>query len=95
MAPVTVDNLKAHLNIVDDDTHDEVLADKLAAADEWVRLYCGIAPDATSIPAPVAEATRKFAAHLFANREVALVGETAQIIPLSLIDLLEPYRRPW
>ncbi|CAJ0861987.1 hypothetical protein AMST5_01447 [freshwater sediment metagenome] len=43
-------------------------------------------------PAPIAEAVRQLAAHLFENREASIVGVTANEIPFGVFDLLTPYR---
>jgi hypothetical protein len=43
------------------------------------------------MPAPVDEAIRQLAGHLYANREATLVGVTAQALPFGVLDLLTPY----
>lgn len=43
-------------------------------------------------PAPVAEAVRLLASHLFENREASLVGVTAKELPFGFTDLLSSYR---
>lgn len=88
---VSLASLKAHLNITDD-TDDALLADKLAAASEWVSQYTAIPLDSAEIPAPVLEATRMLAAHLYENREATLVGVTAQALPFGMLDMLASYR---
>lgn len=88
---ITLQSLKAHLNVIDD--HDDLLiGEKLAAASQWVAGYTAIPVDSTNIPAPVLEAVRQLAAHLYANREASLVGITAQALPFGMLDLLDPYR---
>ncbi len=89
--PVTLDNLKAHLNLTTD-ADDALLAGKLAASAEWVAKYTGIPSDDAALPAPVQEATLQLAAHLFENREASLIGVTAQTLPFGMLDMLEPYR---
>ncbi|MFZ5678494.1 MAG: head-tail connector protein [Pseudomonadota bacterium] len=88
---VTVDNLKAHLNLTSD-ADDALLADKLAAALEWVAKYTGIPSDDANLPPPVREATLRLAADLYENREASLIGVTAQALPFGMLDMLEPYR---
>lgn len=88
---VSLPSLKAHLNLTTGDD-DAMLADKLAAASEWVAKYTGIPSDSDDIPPPVDEAVRQLAAHLYENREASLVGVTAQSLPFGALDLLEPYR---
>jgi uncharacterized phage protein (predicted DNA packaging) len=87
---VSLNDLKAHLNItISDDDH--LLTYKLEAASEWIALYTGIPMDACDTPAPVNEAIRQLAAHLYANREATLVGVTAQALPFGVLDMLLPY----
>lgn len=89
--PVTLASLKSHLSLTTD-ADDAMLTDKLAAASEWVAKYTGIPADDADMPAPVNEAVRQLAAHLYENREASLVGVTAQTLPFGMLDLLEPYR---
>lgn len=88
---ISTANLKAHLNITTDGD-DALLADKIAAASEWIAQYTAIPIDAPDMPAPVNEAIRQLAAHLYENREATLIGVTAQSLPFGLLDLLMPYR---
>ncbi|TCT12665.1 putative phiE125 gp8 family phage protein [Tepidamorphus gemmatus] len=44
------------------------------------------------VPAPIKEAVRQLAAHLYENREASLVGITAEAVPFGLFDLIGPYR---
>jgi uncharacterized phage protein (predicted DNA packaging) len=88
---VSLESLKAHLNITGD-ADDAMLTEKLAAAAEWVAKYTGIPSDADDMPAPVGEAVRRLAADLYENRESSLVGATVQTLPFGMLDLLEPYR---
>ncbi len=88
---VSLASLKAHLNLTTD-IDDAMLADKLAAASEWIAKYTGIPADDADMPAPVNEAVRQLAAHLYENREASLIGVTAQALPFGMMDMLEPYR---
>ena len=88
---VSLENLKAHLNITSDDD-DAVLIAKLEAATEWIAKYTGVSVNAPDAPAPFNEAIRQLAAHLYENREATMVGVTAQALPFGLLDLLNPYR---
>lgn len=83
--------MKAHLNVTTD-VDDALIAEKIDAASEWVRKYCAIGSDETSIPAPIKEAVRQLAGHLYANREATLIGVTSQALPFGMLDLLAPYR---
>jgi hypothetical protein len=91
MPAVTLADLKAHLNVTIDDD-DALLADKLSAAKAWVGAYTAGPVDTDDTPAPVNEAIRQLAGHLYANREATLVGVTAQCLPLGFLDLLANYR---
>lgn len=89
--PVTLANLKAHLNVTTD-ADDVLLTDKLAAAAEWIAKYTGIPANDAALPSPVKEATLQLSAHLYENREASLIGVTAQTLPFGMLDMLEPYR---
>ena len=91
MPSVTLQDLKAHLNVTVD-ADDALLADKLAAAKAWVSSYTASDVDADGTPAPINEAVRQLAGHLYANREATLVGITAQSLPFGFLDLLASYR---
>lgn len=87
---ISLESLKAHLNVTTD-ADDALLTDKLAAASEWVASYTG-APISDDTPAPVNEAIRQIAAHLYENREASLIGVTAEILPFGALTLLGPFR---
>lgn len=60
-----------------------------------VSLTAGYGDDPADVPAPLGEAVKQLAAHWYENREAVFVGNSAQAIalPLTLFDLIEPYRR--
>lgn len=60
-------------------------------ATAWVGKVVG-GPVTESDPAPIHEATRMLAAHLYEIREATLVGVTAQELPFGVLDMLGPYR---
>lgn len=96
LTDLTVEKLKAHLNITTSND-DALLADKLDAAKHWVGGYTGIymSYDGVGdgfIDPPVIEAILKLAADLYQNRETSLVGVTAQSLPFGVLDLLSDYR---
>jgi hypothetical protein len=102
---ITLADLKDHLRIIGTED-DSVLVKKLAAASQWVSLYTAIpipdypvddgagapVPYAPNVPAPVKEAVRLLAGHLFENREASLVGVVAQSLPFGVLDMLNGYR---
>jgi uncharacterized phage protein (predicted DNA packaging) len=89
---ITVADVKRHLNLdLNDGFHDALVESKLEAASDWVASHTGAA--ITSATAPrVREAILMLTAHLFNNREMVLVGVTAQQLPFGLLDLLADYR---
>lgn len=90
---VTVADLKAHMNIVDD-LDDALLEQKIAAAMSFLDAYLET-PIAEHDPVPAAldEAVRQLAAHLFENREATIVGTQASEIPFGPLELIGPYRK--
>lgn len=86
---ITVDDLKAHLNITSN-VDDALLAEKIEAAQECVFNFIGGQIDPA--PAPVKEAVRQLAAHFYENREAVLIGSNAYPVPHSVFDLVGPYR---
>jgi hypothetical protein len=93
MAWITLDDLKAHINVAVA-SDDALLADKLAAATAWVAGYTGTDVDADpdTIDEPMKEAVRQLAAWLYENREAALAGVSAEQLPFGFLDLLSGYR---
>lgn len=96
MPVIDLADLKAHLNITIADD-DGLLADKIEAAQACVESFIGVKLDDDEAfpdgpPAPLKEAVRQFAAHLYENREPVLVGVNAQAMPLGVFDLVGPYR---
>ena len=84
---ITLDDIKAHLNVTTN-ADDALITEKLDAAADWVAKYTGIPADSTDIPPSVNEAVRQLTAHLYENREASLVGVTAQQLPFGFLDLL-------
>ena len=93
---IDLDALKAHCNVtVTDD--DAVLGRCLGAAQAHLPKLLGFAlddedefPDGT--PADVEMAVLQLAAHFYENREATLVGVTAQVLPLSVTEIVAEYR---
>ena len=91
MAAVTLDQAKAHLRVTITDD-DQLITDKLSAAQAWIGAYTASDPTADATPPPVNEAVLQLTAHLYENREASLVGVTAQELPFGMLDLLANYR---
>jgi hypothetical protein len=94
MAVITVADLKAHLNAVDEFA-DDFLEEKIAAASGLVAAYVdpALVPDMDQAPAPIREAVRLLASHLVENREATLVGVSGQALPFGVFDLVGPFRK--
>ncbi len=88
---LTLSDAKAQLNRTDIDLDDDLIQAKLDAATEWVAAYTGAEiTDAT--PSPVNQAILMLTAHLYQNREAAIVGMTVDALPFGFLALLDPYR---
>lgn len=99
MTVITVVSLaeqKLHMNI-GEPTDDEIITDKLLAAEQWIAKFLGAAVDDSTVypggtPEPLKEAIRQLAAHLYENREATIVGVSSAEIPFGVMDLMAPYR---
>jgi hypothetical protein len=97
MSVLTVNDIKAHLNIVGT-ADDTLLGEKIAAAEELVAAYIGQddLADMDPVPATVKEAVRLLVAHWYEQREAAVVGLTGGVssteIPFGVAELLRPHR---
>lgn len=90
---ITVEDLKAHLNLPLDSTADDaVLSAYIEAASVWIASFTGGPADDVGAPAPLKQAARQLAGHLFENREATLVGVTSERLPFGVMDLIMPYR---
>lgn len=88
MPGITLDQLKAHLNVTFD-ADDALLAGKLATAKSFVSgfIEADIDVDGEDTPGPVNEAVLKVAAWLYQNREASL-----QAMPDDWLEFLGKYR---
>ncbi|RWD80457.1 head-tail connector protein [Mesorhizobium sp.] len=88
---VTVALLKLQLN-VDFDTDDDLLAHKIAAAEEWIGDYIGKPlVDFDPVPATLTEAVLQLAASWYENREAVVIGAGANEVPFGVKALIRPY----
>lgn len=84
---VTVEGLKAHLNL-DHDEDDALLATMIGEAVAWIEGYTGTPVPVENTPAALDGATRQLAAHWYENR-----GEDAGAsIPDAVKSLIMPFR---
>lgn len=81
---------KQHLNVTFD-SDDSLIEAKLEAAKSWTEAYTG-EEITENTPAPVNQAVLMLTAHLYANREAAIIGMTADALPFGFLALLDPYR---
>jgi uncharacterized phage protein (predicted DNA packaging) len=95
MAIVDLPDVKAHLNIVDDED-DSLIEGKIEAAQSLIEQQLGyiIADEFETVPADLKEAVRQLAAHFYENREATLVGVSASLLPLGVKDIVRD-RRNW
>lgn len=90
---VTAAQLRAQLRLDADMEDDAFLAGKIAAAESWIEQYIGEPlADMDPLPGAIKEAVLQLAAHLFANREAALVGVSASVMPFGVRELISPWR---
>ncbi len=88
---MTLDELKAHLNL-DHDADDVLLVGKLTAAQVWVGTYIGTPlTSLQAIPANVSEAVLQLAASWYEQREAVAFGN-AWTVPFGVHELLAPAR---
>ncbi|MDR4306569.1 phage head-tail connector protein [Chelatococcus sambhunathii] len=87
---LTLEDLKAHLGI-EDDADDATLTRKIAVAETWVAAFTGD-PLTTASPAPLLEAVRILAGHLYESGEASLAGVERGTLPAGVFDLITPYR---
>lgn len=104
MAIVTLETIKAHLNLAGlGDSDDALLTRMVAAAQNHIERLLGYAieteyppsedePPVSTVPPALVEAVCLLAAHWYENREATLVGVTAQSLPIGLEDIVREYR---
>jgi hypothetical protein len=81
---VSLDAMKAHLNVTTDQDDDLITA-KLTAAIDWVSDYISLRPE--SLPSFADEAVKQLVAYWYESREAGSSG-----VPQGVIDLLSPER---
>lgn len=94
MSALTLADAKAHLNVTFD-TDDTLISAKIEAAEAWIAQWTG---DFTTtfpngVPEPILEATRQLTAGWYENREAAIDGQHAYVVPFGVSDLIAPYRQ--
>ncbi len=90
---VSLASMKAHLNITDD-TNDAMIGEKIAVAQAMVEQHVGeVFADMDDVPAPLLEAVRMTAAHLFHMREGIHDSFTPRAVPAEAMNLIRPFKR--
>lgn len=104
MSIVTLSLFKAHLgtdDLIEADAlgdlangTDELLQHYLEAAEAWASGYLGFPiTDLNPVPADVKQAVMQMAAHLYQNREAALIGVNVYELPFGIDGFLRKYRK--
>jgi len=90
---VSLDDLKAHLNVTSDDDNG-LLTTQLGAARGYVEGWCGPLDDfTTGVPPALVQAMKMYVAHLYENRESTSFAATASEMPMGFFDLIGPWRK--
>lgn len=92
---VSLEDMKAHLNIIDG-IDDELITAKVAAAEAHLARVLGFSmvdEYPAGVPEDLKEAIRQLAAHWFENREAASAGITVSTVPLSVEEIIRERRR--
>ncbi len=95
MSVVSLEEMKAHLNIIDT-IDDELIGKKIGAAEAHLSRVLGFSmveeyPD--GVPEDLKEAVRQLAAHWYENREAATAGVSISTVPLSVEEIIRERRR--
>jgi uncharacterized phage protein (predicted DNA packaging) len=96
MSIVTLDDMKAHLGIIDD-ADDGLISTKIDAAQAHLESLLGyeIATEFASplvVPADLTEAVMRLCAHYFENREATVVGISASELPMGVWETVSNRR---
>ncbi|PRX11236.1 UNVERIFIED_ORG: putative phage protein (predicted DNA packaging) [Martelella mediterranea] len=98
MTVVTLDQMKAHLNVTYG-RDDDLISKKIAAAQDHIERLLGYRLEESyggegqePVPPVLAEAVMQLAAHWYENREAVLIGVTAMPMPLGLREIIREYR---
>lgn len=91
---VSLTDAKAHLNVTFN-TDDELIDRLMPVATDWIERQLGYViatryPDGA--PPALKHAVLMMIAHYYENREGALVGVNAQVLPLGIADIINDYR---
>jgi len=93
MAALT--DLKAQLNLTDDEADDALLTSIIADALDHTTSAIGADAQLSydTLPGGLRRAVLMLAAHFFENREAVLVGISSNEMPLGFWELVAPHRK--
>jgi uncharacterized phage protein (predicted DNA packaging) len=88
-------DLKAQLNIIDDDTENDLLTSMIADALDHTGAAIGADAQLSydELPGGLRRAVLMLAAHFFENREAVLVGIGSNELPMGYGDLIAPHQK--
>lgn len=102
MAIVTLEQLKGQLRIGHDD-EDELITQKINSAQSHLEQLLGFKiateyppteddPPVSTVPPALVECVLQLAAHWYENREAVVLGGNAQVLPVSVADVVTEFR---
>lgn len=88
-------DLKAQLNIIDDDADDALLTGMIADALDHTGRAIGSDAQLSydELPGGLRRAVLMLAAHFYENREAVLVGISSNELPIGYADLIAPHQK--
>lgn len=92
MSIISVEDAKAHMNIVGDDDN-TLIGNKIGAAEAFIdRWLAEPMADMDEVPADLKQAVLMLTAHFYENREATLVGISADEVPFGAWDIINQHR---
>ncbi|MCA0257136.1 MAG: head-tail connector protein [Proteobacteria bacterium] len=94
MSIVSLEDMKAHLNIIDA-IDDALIVKKIDAAEAHLCRVLGFSMEAEypeGVPEDLKEAVRQLAAHWYENREATSAGVSISTVPLSVEEIVRERR---
>ena len=88
-------DLKAQLNIIEDDSENDLLNGMIADALDHTGAAIGADAQLSydELPGGLRRAVLMLAAHFFENREAVLVGIGSNELPMGYADLIAPHQK--
>lgn len=105
MAVVSLDDIKIQVRVIEnEDWFDDELLQKITAAQSHIERLLGFKLDdvtypttdgvtyPSTVPAALRECVLQLAAHWFEHREAVGIGDSAQVMPLGVEDVVREFR---